>query len=497
MKQLKKELTTLRQQLKSLQTKQIIPDNPLDYAKQKGWILTPQQQEVMKACVQSPYSVLLKSAHSTGKTFTLACIASWFYDYYNEDGLVLATAPVFQQVKDLLFKELRRLRPNDPNWLPRATRLQTSDRHAIIGFTANNPTSFQGRHSPHLCILFDEAAGIEVEFWERARSMAENNRKGHLFVAAFNPYDISSPVYGEENSGMHTVLQLTALDHPNVKHKIEIIPGAIAYKTVLDRVNAECRLLHEDEDFSKAFEFDGKYYYTDNPLFEVQILGQYPSRSISSVWSQTAIDNLTKPLNQDPNHLVQIGVDLATFGDDDTCICVRKGYTAIHFERHNGWSLKQTARRVRELCVKFEFKGQKATAIPVVYDSCGIGAGFGDHIYDGSHKFKFIPVNSAMKSYYEGEYPNIRSELWIETSNLAQDGNINIALTITDDIRRGLLQDLLSPVFSLDNLGRRIVEAKKLTKKRLKRSPDLADAFNLAFYTPMQTTWVERITGRT
>lgn len=496
MERLTSEIEELKQEIGKLSVSAPkCPDNPLDYAISKGWSLTDQQKDAMRACVTAPYSVLLKSAHSVGKTFTLACIASWFYDLH-DDALVLCTAPVFQQVKDLLFKELRRLRPDDPNWLPRATRLQTSDRHAIIGFTANNPTSFQGRHSPHLCILFDEAAGIDLEFWERARSMAENNREGHLFVAAFNPYDISSPVYAEENSGRHTVLHLTALDHPNIIQRREVIPGAIAYQTIKDRVEVECRLLEDNEERAKAFSFDGKYWTTDNPLFEVQVLGKYPSRSINSVWSQNAIQLLEHEIKGDPKHLVQIGVDLAMFGDDRTCIAVRKGYNCIHMETHHGWTLKQTAERVKDLCSKHQIPGQKDTQIPVMYDSCGVGAGFVDHAGAGSRKFNFVPVNSAMKSVYEGEYPNIRSELWIETATLGTDGSIALGGTVPPDMRKELIQDLLSPVYAMDNLGRRVVEAKKVTKQRLKRSPDLADAFNLCFYQRPSAQYVEKVTGR-
>lgn len=492
---LQEEIALLRKQIAIHTKKKSVADNPLDYAKQKGWILTPQQQEIMRACVQPPYSVLVKSAHSVGKTFTLACIANWFYDYYDQDGIVLTTAPTYEQVRSLLWKEIRRLRPNDKNWPPKATRLQTSDRHAMIGFTANNPTSFQGRHSSHMCVLFDEAAGIESSYFERSRSMAENNRKGHLFVACFNPYDISSPVYVEENSGRHTVLHLTALEHPNIKNRCEIIEGAIAYNTVKDRVLSECRQLEEHEDYSKAFKFDDKYYFTDNPLFEVQVLGQYPSRAINSVWSQQSLERLQEQLPIDPLHKIQIGVDLALFGDDRSCLSVRKGYSCVHIESHYGWTLKQTAKRAQELALQWAYQGQKPTQIPIVYDSCGVGAGFGDHANSGANKFSFVPVNSAMKSFFEAEYPNIRSELWLETANLAVDGHISLSKSIPEDIRKELINDLLSPCFAMDNLGRRVVEAKKVTKQRLKRSPDLADAFNLCYYQPPQNL-PERIMAR-
>jgi len=40
---------------------------------------------------------------------------------------------------------------------------------------------------------------------------------------------------------------------------------------------------------------------------------------------------------------------------------------------------------------------------------------------------------------------------------------------------------MIAPVYRLDDRGRRVVEAKSDTKKRIGRSPDDADALNLAF----------------
>ena len=98
---------------------------------------------------------------------------------------------------------------------------------------------------------------------------------------------------------------------------------------------------------------------------------------------------------------------------------------------------------------------------------------------DGARRFNFVEVNSAMRSRWESEWPNIRSELWFCASAMGEEGQISIA-GLPDDTRAQLMNELRQPVFTLDALQRRVVEAKASTKKRLRSSPDLADSFNLA-----------------
>ena len=477
------------------QKTQEVPDNPIDYARAKGLYLTPQQEEICRAIVTPPYSVLVRAAHSVGKTFISALIASWFYDRFNP-GICLTTAPTLKSVKDLLFRELRRIKADDPNWLPKATRLESSTDHWIDGLTASKGDSFQGRHMDHQMIVFDEAAGIDAVFWDRAKTMVEPNRPGHYFLAIYNPYDISCPAYLAESSGQHTVLEMSALEHPNVTSGQERVPGAISRPTVDARVREECRLIEPGEEMpNNAFDWAGQWYEPESPLFEVQVLGRWPSRSVASVWSERALQALQQPIQMNPAWLVQIGCDPARFGDDRTAVCVRKGQNIIHMESHRGWNLTMVADRLKELCIKYAQPGQDARQIPVLIDAAGLGAGLVDMKGRTNDRFNFVEINSALRSRYEGDFPNFRSELWFSSSDLADAEQISIAM-LPEDIRNQLMLELKQPVFTLDSLQRRMVEPKAMTKRRLKSSPDLADAFNLACLIQGQNGFTERIMGR-
>lgn len=459
-----------------------------------GYMLTPQQEIILKALVTPPYSVLVRAGHAVGKTFVAALAAAWFYDRY-DPGICLCTAPIWIQVRDVLFKELRRIKGNDPDWSPKATRLESSTEHWIHGLTANKGDSFQGRHADKMMIIFDEASGVDMDFWERARTMVETGRKGHYFLAIYNPYDTSSPAYQAEQLGIHTILDMTAIDHPNVVQNRDIIPGAVSRTTIQQRINEECRLLEDGEENINAFHFAGRWYVPESTLFEVQVLGRWPSRSTASVWSDRALALIQEPVQVDPEWLVQIGCDPARFGDDRTAICVRKGRCVISMESHRSWSLDQTARRLKDLCAIHQTKNQPARQIPVLIDGAGLGAGLVDMRGRASDRYNFVEINSSFKSRYESEYTNLRSELWFGSADLAEEGQISIH-GLDDDSKQQLMDELRQPVFMLDSVQRRMVEAKAVTKKRLRASPDLADAFNLACHLRGSGGFVEQVTGR-
>ncbi len=173
----------------------------------------------------------------------------------------------------------------------------------------------------------------------------------------------------------------------------------------------------------------------------------------------------------------EIGCDVARFGDDDTTIIARVGPVAVHCERHNGWSIDKTAGRLKQLC---EELGKRfdwlAEQIPVKIDDDGVGGG----VLDLRGHYRFVGINAGSLPTRPADYPNRRSELWFGTVARARAGLVALGrLNKADRDRLGA--ELLAPRWTIDAAGRRVVEKKDETKKTLRRSPDLADALNLAY----------------
>ena len=92
------------------------------------------------------------------------------------------------------------------------------------------------------------------------------------------------------------------------------------------------------------------------------------------------------------------------------------------------------------------------------------------------------------------EFPNMRSALWFEAAELAMEGKVSIA-KLPLHLRDKILDELRTPIYVVDSIRRRVVESKDAMKRRLKHSPDLADAFNLSLLAVPKTS-IEKIVGR-
>ncbi len=478
---------------------------PVDFARdvlRVTW--TPRQCEIALAAERPPYRVLVKSSHNVGKTMFSAGYAAYFF-LTRKPAIVITTAPKMEQVRDLLWKEIR---TQARHLLPFAgTRGPRVDRAAddfMVGTTAQTGTGFQGHHGPHMLFVFDEAVGVEPEFWEVAQTMF--CPPGHAWICIFNPTDSASAAYqaemarGADGAATWTVITMSSLEHPNILAELRgeppPIPSAIRLGRLNDMLAEWCEGVTGLPDEASDIQWppaSGKWV-RPGPLAEARLLGRWPS-SAAGVWSDALWRAaLREPPAPDPKWPVVLGCDVARFGDDYTVIHVRHGPVSLHHEWHNGWSAAQTCGRLKELCREWaawltRLRPAKAAkvlpeSIPVNVDDDGIG---GAGIVDHAEGYAFRGVSAARASTVPDDYPNLRSELWFAAAARARAGQLflgKLPQAAQDRLRR----ELLAPTYRLDAAGRRVVEPKDATKENLGYSPDSADALNLAYHEAPSTT---------
>jgi len=456
--------------------------DPEGYARDiLGVIWWDKQIEIAWALLTPPYRVLVKASHKVGKTHLGGGLVNWWYDVY-DPGLCLTTAPTDRQVKDQLWKEVRNQRHGRGGFPgPKMPRLESSEVHFAHGFTARDGDSFQGQHSPHTFIVFDEAVGVDSVFWETAESMF--NGEGHAWLAIFNPTDTSSQAYTEEISGDWHIITISVLDHPNIKAELAGLPPPFPAAMRLARaeklLKKWCRPV---EGKPKATDIEwppgSGQYLRPGPIAEARLLGRWPSQATNNVWSDAnwqAAELLVLPEPKDKP--CEIGCDVARFGDDFTTIHVRRGPVSLHHESVNGWSTTETAGRLKQLANQWgQHCGTEGQRIAVKVDDDGVGGGVTDQAGD----YNFIPISGASAAIEEEWYPNKRSELWFATAERADEGRLSLA-RLPADTRRELRRQAMAPTWKLDGQGRRVVEPKEKTKERIKRSPDDMDGLNLAY----------------
>lgn len=169
----------------------------------------------------------------------------------------------------------------------------------------------------------------------------------------------------------------------------------------------------------------------------------------------------------DDEGAIEVGVDVARLGGDRTVFVKRKGLKEIG-------RASFTKKRTTEVCdLLVNFIGADKDVL-IKIDDTGVGGGVTDEMI--SRGYNIIPINFGAKASNSDKYPNLISEAWFYLQSIIDQ------ISIAND--KDLLVELSNREWKMDSKGRRGVESKDDYKKRGFRSPDLADATILCFYTP-------------
>lgn len=445
--------------------------------------LTSQQKRIAQL-VAAHRRVFVRSAHSVGKTFLAAALTLWHYDCFPR-GITLTTAPTRPQVIDLLWRELRRLRRGRPGLSPVAPVLSDprDPSHFAKGYTARDAAAFQGKHDANIFIIFDEATGVRQEFWAAADGMMAGGEARMLAIC--NPTTRASAAYQAEVSGEWEIVQITALDHPNVLAGLRGEPapiiGAVTLEWVEEKIAKWCAPIDRAiADPALDVEWRGAWF-RPSALFEARVLGRWPRQSDAAVWTADAIMLAERPRPEAEvvRGFPQIGCDVARFGDDHTSIVARRGDAAILHETHLGWDTQRTADRLEQIAYR---AARDATCgisdVVLAIDDDGVGGGVTDRLRRKGLTVRGVHAGGTARD--KNGYPNRRSELWFALAERSAEGRLDLSRLSPESMTLVRAQ-LQAPEWGLDLHDRRVVETKDVTKKRVGRSPDDADALNLAF----------------
>lgn len=383
-----------------------------------------------------------------------------------------------RQVRSVLWKELRRVYDRAPvklggelHKVPDAG-YQLSGGREILGFSTDAPEKMAGFSGPNMLFLLDEASGIPPEIFEAI----EGNRAAGARTAMFsNPTQTVGEFHEAFTSKRHHYcpIHVSSEETPNATGKGEAIPGLAGADWIAEKKNE---------------------WGEDSPIYQVRIKGNFPRSGTNNVISLALIEDaierwkeLFEPdldgeddaaeaaLSNDPLHL---GVDVARDGDDESVIFPRRGLQSFEPMVVRGLDGPDLAGKVLELAAKLRHPHER---VKVKVDVIGIGTSCYDALAR-AEGIEAIPVNVAEAPTIEPVdgtpgFHNLRSQIWFGGQDWLKAGG-----AIPDDGK--LLGELNAPLYGFDGQNRRQVEPKPVTKKRLGRSPDRADALLLAIYDP-------------
>jgi len=407
----------------------------------------PWQEEALNA-LAAGRNVAVRSGHGTGKSADAAWAIIWRLLCFPH-SVVPVTAPTQHQLQDVLWPELAK-------WIERAgldnVLRWTATRVSVVGHertwfavarTSNQPERLAGFHNPYLLYVVDEASGIPQSTWEvidGARTTA-----GAVVLAIGNPTQRSGGFFDafHRHRKFWHCIHVSSADSPRVD------PAWV-------------------EEMAQKW---GR----DSDIFRVRVLGEFP-RGDADTFITVDLAEAAAMREVPAEGPVQIGVDVARYGDSETVIVARQGLRVLWMECYRQRGVTEVtglvlaaARRAREQT--------GAAQVTVAVDDTGVGGGVTDGLRElaREHRWlKVVPVNFGGAG--DEHYADTASAMWGRLRELLAE----IAIPNDDD----LIGQLTTRRYRVTPKGKVQLESKEDLRRRGLPSPDRADALALAFWEP-------------
>lgn len=484
------------------------------------------QVEIVNA-IRDYRRVSVKSCHGSGKSWNGGSIVPWFLSTY-PDSIVLTTAPTFRQVRDILWREIRS-RFNGAR-IPIArkinqTELNMGDTWFAIGLSTNEPDKFQGYHAEHLLVLVDEAAGVDEDIFQAVDAVL--TAKGNRLCMLGNPTSGSGTFYNSHRDRSTHKIKITAWDTPNFSANNitgweqlcalfhpESVPAEELDKYEPDLIVPNANLI------SPVWVHEKVHTWGPNsPMFQSRVEAEFPIQGertlIPLPWLEAAMSDKRRlgddvmqfdeatgePLKDHKGrfitkHIPGIakgkpvhGVDVARFGSDRTAILYRLGDNVQWIKAYSKQDTMETAATV-------QFLLNKDHEARVRVDVIGVGSGVVDRLEEyrrtnaADQRHRVYGVNVALPCADDEDkviYFNTRSRLYWRLREKFERGEIALP---NDQTGWDLVDELSCMEFEYRS-GKLYVEEKADIKKRLGKSPDLADALMLSYADEGQAAWAD------
>ncbi len=339
-------------------------------------------------------------------------------------------------------------------------------------------------------------------------------------LAIGNPTDESTEFGAKASSPSWNVISISALDHPNIEWQLRTgyelgnptanpdndpgpVPAAVSLDWVRDMMMAghvtairdrDTRL--EDEfwfvdieeinrcvDFRVPADTSKQILYKPDAEFQGRVLGQFPTASDRQVIPRAWIEGLRpQAIPKDEDIPPEIGADIARYGVDRTVLLARRGPCALRGQIIRQMDNLLVADAIRDMAEAISAREHyPAKSIPIKIDVTG-NLGTGPYDLLKSWGYNVYGINASSKASKPESFPNRRSELWFAMRERVRLAGLDLS-RLDPDFRSELEKELTLPQYRVDLSGRKVVEDKDQMRRRTEagRSPDLADAANLAY----------------
>lgn len=320
--------------------------------------------------------VSVKSGQGVGKTGVEATLLLWFLVCFPYSRIV-ATAPTKQQLHDVLWSEVDKWMNNSPllplmvKWTKTYVYLRGYEkRWFAVARTATKPENMQGFHEDNMLFIVDEASGVADSIMEAITGTLSGENNKLLLMG--NPTKTSGTFYDS-----HTA--------DRALYRCHTVNSENSRRTNKDNIAAMKRKYGENSNVVRVRVYGEFPEQEDDVFIPISFLEQSIKTEMSGATARAfgkyrdSAGNL-QPIDVSGVELIEIGCDVARFGDDKTCIGYRINEVVQIYKKYNGkdttWTTGTIARLYKELKQRFQFKGQ----IGVKVDDGGVGGGVVDQL---------------------------------------------------------------------------------------------------------------------
>jgi hypothetical protein len=394
----------------------------------------------------------VSSGHGIGKSAFTGWLINWIMATRpNARGVVTAnTAP---QLESKTWSELAKWTKRSlfGDWF-NVTTGRGSMRMVAAGFEESwrcdaqtcreeNSESFAGLHAADSTpfYLFDEASAIPAKIWEVAQGGMTDGEP--MWFAFGNPTRLGTTFYDAFTTASH-------------RWHTQVVDS----RTV--QITNKQQIQNWIDDFG-----------IDSDFVKVRVRGVFPSASsLQFIPHDLVEDAMEREVEVSRDEAVIVGVDVARFGGDRSCIFTRKGrdgryYPPILLDKVDLMTLASVVADHINLLKRVH------SNVIVAIDGGGVGGGVIDRLRQLG--FSPIEVQFGSKANDLRRYANKRAEIWSLMKEWLKGG----ALPKRDDI----VSDLVNVEYSYTTADSILLESKQSMKARGLPSPDIADAIALTF----------------
>ncbi|AOY77202.1 DEAD/DEAH box helicase family protein [Clostridium formicaceticum] len=438
-------------------------DNPVWFAEDMlGFYPDPWQAKVLMDLAQHP-KVSVRSGQGVGKT-GLESIAITWYLCTRPFPKVIATAPTRQQLYDVLWAEISKwLSKSKVDKLLRWTKTKIymngfEERWWATARTAVRPENMQGFHEDYMLFVVDEASGVADPIMEAILGTLTGYENKLLLCG--NPTKTSGTFYDSHNRDRDTYKshKVSSMDSPRTsKENIEMLK---------------------------------KKYGADSDVFRVRVLGDFPKGEADSLISLEVVEQAAETVvDISKAYTLNIGADIARFGDDKTIVAPRIGNRVLDLQQYSKKDTMETAGNILRTVDRLKTQHLQINKIVIKIDDDGLGGGVTDRLREINRQqslgYIIVPIKNGSKADDPEHYYNKAAEMWDNIRELLDEnlskflqGEQGVIQLPKDDI---LIKQLSNRKYKVDSKGRIELESKDEMKRRIGESPDRADAVIYSF----------------